>query len=297
MWLVAQLPYSCIYRIGQAVGWILYCVPSHRHIVVATNIRLCYPHLDTAAQRRLVRNVFLHSGITLFETGFAWWASSKRVDRLCEVQGFEHVEQAIAAGKGVVLLGAHQTPLEMGGRCLTRLTTCHFFYRPVDNQAYNTVQSKYRYQHCGNIIRKNDPRGIFKSLKQGVCVWYTPDQDMGPKVSVFAPFYGIPAASVTAMSKIARISKAPLVPYFVYRKPNGRGFLLRFAAPLIDYPCGDEVQDATRVNQVLQQGIDQAPEQYLWLHRRFKTRPEGEPDLYPKRPRKKKKKKKNKVKA
>jgi KDO2-lipid IV(A) lauroyltransferase len=156
----------------------------------------------------------------------------------------------------------------------------HVMYRKQKNKLIDEIMRRRRRHHFEKAIDRKDIRGVISSLKQGLPVWYAPDQDYGPKHSVFAPFFNVTAASITATARFASMTGAPVVPFFTRRLEQDRGYQVTLLPALQGYPAGDEVHDATVINQVLEQQIRQYPEQYLWIHRRFKTRPPGEDRLY-----------------
>lgn len=273
------LPFRWQRALGRAVGDLLWHVARSRRRIAEINIARCMPELSATEQQQLVRENFRQTGMTLLEMGQAWWSPDSQLQGLAEFEGLQHLEQALTQGRGVLLLSAHFVSLEMGGRLLVQQVAAHFMFRPHKNPLFDWVQFKAREHRAQKVIPREDVRSMLRSLKQGFPVWYAADQDYGAQHSVFAPFYGIQAASLTATARFARLSKAPVVPFFCYRKPDGRYRLVLLPA-LDGFPSGNDVEDASRINQLLEQAIKQAPEQYLWVHRRFKTRPPGEADFY-----------------
>jgi KDO2-lipid IV(A) lauroyltransferase len=280
------LPFGAQVRIGAFFGRCLYhLAPSRRHIA-ETNIRLCFPELDARAQRELVRETFESSGISLLEIGLAWWGRDSQLAPLAHIEGLEHLQHALAEGKGVILLSAHFTCLEIGGRLLARHQPFAVVYRRQNNPLLEAVTKHSRETHFQRAIPRTDTRALVRALRDGLACWYAPDQDFGRKKSVFAPFLGVQAATLPSTSRLAKLSAAPVVPFFPQRLPSGAGYRLIIQAPLENFPCDDEVADATRINAIIEAQVRAAPEQYLWLHRRFRTRPEGEALVYPPKKRK-----------
>tara|TARA_R110000782_G_scaffold108382_11_gene196927 strand:- start:602 stop:1426 length:825 start_codon:yes stop_codon:yes gene_type:complete len=260
-----------------------------RRRVAEINLALCFPQWSDERRAQVLRDNFESNGIALFETAMAWWWPSDRLRRLARVDGLEHLQQAAAAGQGVVLISLHFTTLELGAALLGQRVTIDGMYREHRNPVFDLVQRRGRERHNADAraIEREDVRAMLKSLRAGRAIWYAPDQDYGRKASVFVPFFGVMAATVTATSTFARLGKAQVVPFIQTRLPDGQGYLLTVHPPLTDFPVGDEVADALRINQWIEQVILQQPEQYMWVHRRFKTRPEGQERLYARRPKRK----------
>ncbi len=254
-----------------------------RHIT-QTNIALVFPELDENARAQRVRHVFRSVGISLLETPLSWWGSDKRLAKLCHIEGLEHLTAALAESKGVILLSAHFTCLEIGGRLLSLHQPFAVMYKRHRNPLFEAAVKHGREQHFQSAIQRHDVRGLVRALKQNQACWYAPDQDFGPKHSLFAPFMGITAATLEAPMRLAKMSGAKIVPFFPIRREDGNGYQLTILPALDNFPSGnqasDRLADATRINAIIEEQIRRAPEQYLWLHRRFKTRPEGEPGLY-----------------
>jgi KDO2-lipid IV(A) lauroyltransferase len=256
---------------------------ARRRHIAETNIRLCFPELTPRARARLVRDHFASLGISMLEVAMGWWASERRLRTLGQVQGLEHLQQALAHGKGVILLSAHFTCLELGGRLLALHAPFHVMYRPHENPVLEHVQRSNREAHFERAIPRDDPRAMLRSLKQNKAVWYAPDQNYGHKHSVFAPFFGVPAATSTATARLARVSGAAVVPFFPIRRGDGRGYDLTLLPALEDFPSDDVAADTARINRLIEDHVRKAPEQYLWAHQRFKDRPAGSPALYARR--------------
>ncbi len=279
--LSAWLPYRFLLLLGSGLGRLLYTlVPKRRHIA-RTNIRLCFPELDATAQEALVRATIRAAAISVFENALSWWGSDRRMRALYRIEGLEHLAAAQQQGKGVILLGGHYTTLEISGRFLAyHIPELQPIYKRAHNPLYEALMSAMRKRLFDDLLLSTDMRTIVRSVKAGKVVWYAPDQDFGRERSVFAPFMGVATATLTTTARLARLTGAPVVPYYSERLPGTQGYKVTLLPALEGFPSGDDVVDATRVNAVLEQQVRAAPEQYLWIHRRFKTRPEGEPDLY-----------------
>ncbi len=218
--------------------------------------------------------------IAAFETALAWWAPDKKLRPLAHYHGLEHFKNAIASGKSVILLTAHFTPLEIGGRLLLMEQQYAGMYKRHRNPLLDAIISRSRAQHCKIAIHQDDIRGFLRLLKNKVPVWYAPDQDLGMNRSVFAPFMGVTTATITAPARFAKMGDALVVPYFPTRREDGSGYDIEVLPPLENFPTGDDVADATTINKLIEDHARKAPAQYLWLHRRFKTRPPGVPSVY-----------------
>ncbi len=282
LWLLTQLPYRVLLALGRGLGVLmLYGAASRRHIVTR-NIELCFPELSETERKQLVSENFASMGIAFFEMAMSWWWPKKRLRRLVKIEGLEHLEAAQAQGQGVILMAIHFTTLEIGAALLGQRHTIDGMYRAHKNPVFDYVQRRGRERHNADAqaIEREDVRGMIKVLRQGRAIWYAPDQDYGPKLSVFIPLFGVPAATVTATSKFAKLGRAQVIPMQQTRLPKGQGYLIKLEPPLADFPGESDEQDCLRLNQWIEGAISEQPEQYLWAHRRFKTRPEGEAKLY-----------------
>ncbi|AQZ95105.1 lipid A biosynthesis lauroyl acyltransferase [Halopseudomonas phragmitis] len=289
LWLITRLPYPLLLRLGRVLGWAMYHLMRERRSIARINLQLCLPGWSEAQREALVRENFANYGIALFEMAMAWWWPPKRLARLAHIEGLEHLQRAAAEGRGVVLMSLHFTTLEIGAALLGQAVTIDGMYREHDNAAFDFVQRRGRERHNADAkaVEREDVRSMLKSLRAGRAIWYAPDQDYGRKASIFVPLFGVPAATVTATSTFARLGKALVVPFTQVRLDDGSGYRLVVHPPLEGFPTGDDHVDALRINQWVEQAIREHPEQYMWVHRRFKTRPEGEARPYPKRQRRK----------
>lgn len=279
---LSLLPYRLQVQLGKALAWLLKRVAKRRVAIARRNMDLCFPEKSKVEKNRLVEGVIASTGIAFFETGMAWFWPKSRLDKIYTVEGLEHLHQAQADGAGVILMAFHFTHIDIGAKLLGRSFSIDGTYRPHNNPVYDLIQQQGRERHTkgGTAIPRGDVRGMVKALRSGRTIWYAPDQDYGPKHSIFVPFFGIPAATVTATSQLARLGKARIIPFTQTRKADGSGYHLVVYPPFEEFPSGDEMADTLRINQFVEQRILEQPDQYLWVHRRFKTRPEGEADLY-----------------
>ncbi len=287
IWLIAALlrlmvllPYSGRVVVGNTLGAVFYRIMGRRKHIAEVNLELCFPELSPAERERLLKAHFAALGVAFVEMGTAWWASERRLEGLAEIQGLEHLQAAIKKGKGAILLSAHFVFLEIGLRLFSRVMPCYMIYRPNRNRLLDHIIQHGRTRHPGEMISRDDARSLLRALKQNHPVWYPPDMDHGRRNSVFADFFGQPAATVKATSRYAKMSGSPVIPFYFFRKQGSRGYQIVLLPPLEGFPSGDELEDARRVNAVLEAEIRKHPEQYLWVHRRFKTRPDAKEDVY-----------------
>lgn len=283
LWLLTLLPYRALMALGRLLGALLYHLAGSRRRIVERNLQLCLPELDENARRRLLRENFASMGASFFEMPIAWWWPPSRLARLGRVEGVEHLQQAVEEGQGVILMALHFTTLEIGGALMSLQHRSWGMYRQHKNPVFDFIQRRGREQRLDGVVERDDVRGMLKVLRAGGTIWYAPDQDYGPRQSIFVPLFGIPAATVTATSKFARLGKARVIPMTQVRHSDGSGYLVRIHPPLADFPGASEEEDCKRINSLIEAAIRECPEQYLWAHRRFKTRPPGEPKLYQKK--------------
>lgn len=288
LWLVAQLPYRILLLLGRGLGAVMYRVVRSRREIARRNLQLCFPELSEKERERLLRENFVSTGIAFFEMAMSWWWPKSRLQRLAQIQGLEHLQQAQAEGQGVILMALHFTTLEIGAALLGRWQTIDGMYREHKNPVFDYVQRRGRERHNldATAIEREDVRTMLKVLRAGRAIWYAPDQDYGRKQSIFVPWFGIQAATVTATTRFARLGRARVIPYTLERLPEGKGYSLVVHPPLDEFPGESVEADCRRINEWIEDAVRQRPEQYLWAHRRFKTRPEGESSLYRERPKK-----------
>ena len=278
---MSAMPWSLQLFIGRRLGDLMYLLSPGRRRVVQINLGLCFPEMSTVERKQLARQTFKSTGLSLIESAIAWWGADARLRHLHAIEGIEHLNRALEQGRGALLLGGHYTTLEIGGRLLALHTNVmQPVYKPARNTLFNAVMVHARKRAFDDLLVNRDMRVIIRSLKRNKAIWYAPDQDFGRAQTVFAPFMGINAASLTMTARIAKLSGAPVLPFYSQRLPGQQGYLIRLMPPLENFPSGNDVADCTQVNQAIEQQVRDAPEQYLWVHRRFKTRPCGEPSPY-----------------
>lgn len=279
-WLAARLPLRWLMGLGSAVGAASYRLARQRRHITEVNLALCFPELSAAERQRLAKAAFRHTGVSLAEMILVWLNPRRPLAHRFTVSGAEHLERAQALGLGVLLVGGHFACIDIVSQPVARVTEVDVMYRRNRNPVWEWLQVRGRRHYFDAVIEREDTRQALRRLKEGRTVWYAPDQDYGPKHSVFAPFFGVPAATITATARLARFNRSPVVFMSQFRDLRTLTWEVRFHAPLEDFPSGDALADASRINAVLEGAIRTHPEQYLWAHRRFKTRPAGEPRPY-----------------
>lgn len=279
--LLAQLPYSWQMAIARALAPLLR-LNKKRVKMAHTNLRVCFPHKSEQEINELLAANLRSTAMAVFETGIGFFWSKARLRKLFRITGIEHVEQTKADGQGALLLSLHFTTLDIGSAMLGIYVNYDGMYSPHKNPVFDYVQKVRReaYAKGGIAFSRDNVRAMVSQLRKGRMIWYAPDRDLGEKVSVFVPFFGVPAATVTATAQFARMGRAKIIPFSQYRLADGSGYQVVIHAPFENYPSGDELADARRVNEFVEQEILKAPEQYLWAQPRFKTRPEGQAKIY-----------------
>lgn len=282
-YLLAQLPYRFQIVLARLISPLLKRNKKRLHMA-QVNIDLCFPHLSEAERQKLLDETLFSTAMAIFETGIAWFWSKKRLRRLFTISGVEHLEAAKRDGQGALLLSMHFTHLDLGSAMLGQHTDYDGMYRPHKNPVYDYLQKTRREAYCPGItIPRDNVRLMISRLRQGRMVWYAPDRDLGARMSLFVPFFGVQTATVSATSKFAQMGRAKVIPFTQRRLDGGKGYELVIHPPFDDFPSGDEYQDTLRVNQFMEREILKCPGQYFWAQPRFKTRPEGEPPLYRRR--------------
>ena len=278
--LLVLLPQRFILHAGAAFGATIAPLLRERRHVVTHNLELCFPELDPVARDRLRTAVLRDMGTMLGEFALGWMASDRKLAKLrVRVDGLEHLQALREQGRGALLVGGHFSHLELCARLISRQLRIAGMYRRMDSDVFEFLVLRARLGYADTMFDKDELRATVKYMKRGGFIWYAPDQDMRGKDNVFAPFFGIPASTITATHHLARLSGAAVVPFFHRRLPDG-GYALRLEAPLADFPTDDVVADTARVNALIERMVREAPEQYLWAHKRFKTRPPGMPPVY-----------------
>jgi KDO2-lipid IV(A) lauroyltransferase len=257
---------------GRILGRAIYCLAKRWRLVTYSNLRRCFPDKSRREHRRLAIAHFESIGVGLFELAMGWWSSERRLRRLVTVSGLEHLEQARAKGSGVLIMSAHFTSFEIGGRLLGLFAPFYLMYRPNRNAVLEYIVRRARGRHFQGIIPSNNIRELMRRLREGHCVWYAPDLGYTRKNHVLAPFFNQPAPTNPATSRIARSTGAPVVPFYPERLPGARGYRLHLLPAIDDFPSEDPEADTVRTNSILENQIRQMPAQYFWSFDRFKTK-------------------------
>ncbi|WP_370277025.1 LpxL/LpxP family Kdo(2)-lipid IV(A) lauroyl/palmitoleoyl acyltransferase [Pontibacterium sp.] len=278
LWCCSQLPFDSQLSIGKTLGLALTKLAKRRHKIAKRNLELCFPNMSHADREELLKEVFIQQGMGLIEMAQVWWPRPKALLNRYHIEGLEHYHRAKQAHQGVLLLGGHYSVLELGALFLSNEMTLDGMYRANNNPVLDQIGRKGRARFFETAIERRDIRQLIKRLKQGKTVWYAPDQDFGRKNTVFAPFFGISAATLTATSRIVKMTGVPVLFISQHRNPDNT-YTIRIAPPLTDFPSGNDAQDATRLNLELEKIVRTNPSQYMWVHRRFKTQPDGK-NLY-----------------
>jgi len=278
--LVCLLPHRLALAIGRMIGRLAHAAGGSRRAVVRRNIELCFPDLTRQERDEMTRRHFDALGMMMIEMGLGRWASSRHLQSITKLTGAEHVDSALASGKGVILLSAHFTTLEISGRVLAEaIPPFDAVFRKNRSEFMTELQRSGREVAAETTIEKRDIKRMVRSLRGKRSVWYAPDQSYNRKGSEIIEFFGVPTMHTTATSTLARLGKAKVVPYFPRRLEDST-YELVLSPALENFPSDDPAEDARRYVRILEEQIRLCPEQYFWVHRKFKGLPEGFPDYY-----------------
>ena len=278
--LVCLLPHRAALALGRAIGLLAHALGGSRRAIVRRNLELCFPELSPDARDALAREHFKALGMAMIEMGLGRWASDRHLASITRLVGVEHVRNALDDGRGVILLSAHFTTLEVMGRVLaTAIPPFDAVFRKNRSEFMTELQRSGREVSADTTIEKRDIKKMVRSLRQGRAVWYAPDQSYSRKGAEVIEFFGVPAMHTTATSTLASLGDAVTIPFFPLRKPDGTYEMTLFP-PLEDFPGDDPVDDTRRYVALLEEHIRRAPEQYFWIHRKFKDLPDGYPRYY-----------------
>ncbi len=281
LYLIVLLPYPVLYYLGCGLGRLSMRFLKKRVEVARRNLELSFPAMPEAEREAMVVRNFESVGMGLLETGMAWFWPDWRIKHWFAVSGLEHLYRAREQQKGVLLIGMHFLTLELGARIFGIYNPGIGVYRPNDNKLLDWLQTWGRMRSNKSMLDRKDLKGMIRALKNGDIIWYAPDHDYGPRSSVFVPFFGVEKAATTKGSYLLIRSASPaVIPFVPRRLPHGKGYEMIIMPDVTDMPLDDESVTAARMNKVVEEGVLMAPDQYMWLHRRFKTRPEGEASLY-----------------
>ena len=278
MWLLHWLPLPLLARIGRGLGLILYAVVPKRRRITLINLGLCFPQMSATAKSALARRHFAALGRSLLELGLWWWASPARIKRLVRIEGEEKL--AAHLGRPVILLAPHFVALDAGGARLGIDYPMVSIYVRAKNRVFDGIlrRGRERFGKLQLIAATEGVAKVLRPLRAGTPFYYLPDMDYSPRDAVFVPFFGVPAATITGLSRLAKISGAAVLP--VITRMVDDHYLISIGDAWTEFPTDDVVADTLRMNAFLETEIMQSPEQYYWLHRRFKTRPQGEKGVY-----------------
>ena len=281
LWLSSFLPVSMIYSLGSALGMLLYRIVPSRRRAARINLKQAYPDLTDKEIDSLNKKAFKSLGISIFETGAAWFKKTSVLRKRCSIEGKEHLDSAMAKNKGVILLTGHFTTLEMGGRLIgTYVDKYNAVFKRAHNPLFNALMVHYRSKMGNELIETKNVRAIIRGIKSGHATWFGPDQDFGDQDIVFTPFLGGIASTLTATAKIARMTGAPVIPFYPVRLEHGKGYKLIVMPALENFPSDDIDADSARVNKTIENMVYDCPEQYLWSHKRFKTQADRRTNIY-----------------
>jgi Kdo2-lipid IVA lauroyltransferase/acyltransferase len=280
MWLLHGLPLPLLACLGNALGLLLYALGHERRKVANINLDLCFPKMSKSERESLVRRHFQVFGRSFIERGILWWSSQARIQRLTRVIGLEHLQSVRHVP--VIVLAPHFVGLDVGGSWMTQYVNLVSMYSSQKNSLFHELllRGRNRFGQQRLYSRQQGLRPVVKAMREGYPFYYLPDQDFSSKDALFIPFFGVPASTLTTVPRLAEITGAKVVPCVTRLLPYGQGYEVRFYPAWDNYPTGDLEADTRRVNEFIEQRVREMPEQYFWLHKRFKTRPEGEERLY-----------------
>ncbi|MCP5325311.1 MAG: hypothetical protein H7A09_03155 [Oceanospirillaceae bacterium] len=269
LFIACHLPFAAQWQISRTLAFLTYHLAKSRRRIAEVNIDICFPQKSAAERKRLVKEAFHEIMQGYLDSGTAWFRSNKDFADKISVKGKEHYDAAVATGRGVIMAGAHFSILDLAGFLSDLVFPFTVTFRPLDNPLMNAVMMRGRYKFCKACYHKNNVQGFIDGLRRGESLWYGPDQDYGRKHSVFVPFFGRKAATISGLTFLNKEGNAIIMPYSYHRDGKRQHYVLEFYPPLPE--TGDEVQDADNYNRWLEQVLLKYPAQYLWLHKRFKT--------------------------
>ena len=278
--LLILLPFKMQIYLGQRLGRLAVHFSTKIRSTAATNLGLSFPELDASERQQLLKKNFEAVGVSIFETALGWWGSSKKLLPLVNITGLEHVQNALAKGNGAIICAAHFTSLHLAARLLALNFPVALMYRPQKNPVINKVIHKVMATNFKRAIQREQIRDMVRTLKNNMAICYTPDIDAGTQNSLFMPFFNIPTATITATSRLAKLTQTAVIPIEFYRRADNSGYEIELKPALENFPTDDLADDTLRINQHIEQAIRRFPEQYIWQYKRYKTRPEGEKRFY-----------------
>jgi len=281
IWLAHGLPFGAIARIGRGIGWLGYWLAIPRRKVVLTNLRLCFPDWTETQRIALARRHFSALGRSFLDRGVLWYAPKERVMRFVHFEDTGHFDAALKEG-AVVMLAPHFVGLDMGGTRVAIEWKAGSMYGKQKNPALDAAMRRGRLRFGDPILfsRQDGIRPVVRALRDGFPFYYLPDMDLGPRESIFVPFFGVQTATVPALARLAHVGRAKVVPIVTRQLPDGQGYAGKFYPAWENFPTGDIAADTRRMNEFIEARVREMPEQYYWVHKRFKTRPAGEARFY-----------------
>ena len=280
IWLLHFLPLPVLAPLGRGIGLFFYFLIGKRRRVGITNLRLCFPEWSEAKRRRLLRRHFQAFGRAVIERGILWWSPKERVMRLVRIEGLDN--WLAVRDRPVIWLAPHFVGLDMGGSRAAAEFAVASMYSRQSNPIFDALlyRGRTRFVMPRLLSRQEGLRPLVRAMREGLPFYYLPDMDFGPRDSVFVPFFGVPTATITGLSRIAKLAEAVVVPVITEQLPGGEGYVLRFYPAWTNFPTDDSEADARRMNEFIEARVQELPEQYHWLHKRFKTRPPGLASVY-----------------
>jgi len=278
--LAALLPYPAMLWIGRQLGHLIQRISGRRQRIVDINLKLCFSDWSQHKRDLIKRKSYENLGISLMEMAMCWWWKPQRLKALVEIRGLENIDACLKNNQGVILLSGHFTSLEIGGRLLVLQQPMQAMYRTQKNKLFDSLLFSKRQGYLVDVISRKNTRSMLKGIRKLIPTWYAPDQDFSRERNVFAPFFNVPTATITASARLAQSTGAAMLPFYPERKPDGSGYILWIEPPLPNFPSGDDMADASAINASIERFILKQPDQYMWVHQRFKTRPPGENKVY-----------------
>lgn len=280
VWLLRLLPLPVLAPIGQGLGMLLYAVARERRVVVHTNLGLCFPQRSEMERNRIARAHFRAMGRAILEQGISWWSSAERIRRLVRVEDQSFLDEAL---KGqVIVLALHFVGLDLGAIRMTTEYSMIDIYSHQKNPVFDALllKARTRFGHSKLLSRQDGIRPVVKAMRQGWSLFYSIDMDFGMEGSVFVPFFGVQTATITGLSRMAKLTGAKVVPFVTRQLPGAQGYEARFYPAWENFPGENVVADTRRMNAFIEERVLEMPELYYWVHKRFKTRPPGETKFY-----------------
>jgi Kdo2-lipid IVA lauroyltransferase/acyltransferase len=280
-WLIANLPLKLQLLLSRALGRTLYKLAKRRKNIASINLSLCFPNNTVHQHQQLLKENIRQTALGIIETLACWLSALRSRQQYSTLKGAEYLEHAQLKGKGVILLVFHQTSMELAGSLLPNYITFTAMYKPNRNKLIEYIMCRARQKRNTKLIKQSDIRSTLKALKNNEIVWYSIDQNLGNKTKIFAPFFDIQTSTITAVTKLAKITGAEVVP-LTHKRTNGdKGVELELHPAFDNFPGANPIADATKINAFLEGYLKKNPANYLWIHQRFRSRPPGEPAIYP----------------